>query len=173
MNTSPGVRAFIGLGSNLQNPLRQLRCALAVLKTLPDSRLVAHSRFYRSTPMGPQDQPDYINAVAGLQTQLTPQRLLSLLQEIEQSQGRTRGPQRWGPRTLDLDLLLYGGQIIETPSLTVPHPGIYQRNFVLYPLAELVGETFIIPGQGTLNSCLANCSEFGLDIVDDANMSKV
>lgn len=134
------VRAYIGLGSNLGDPLAQLRSAVKALEQLPGSRLTAVSRFYRSSPMGPGDQPDYLNAVAMLDTTLEPLALLDALQAIEQQQGRVRSGERWGPRTLDLDLLLYGAEEIDHPRLRVPHPGIRERNFVLVPLAELAPE---------------------------------
>ncbi|HFC54224.1 MAG TPA: 2-amino-4-hydroxy-6-hydroxymethyldihydropteridine diphosphokinase [Gammaproteobacteria bacterium] len=134
--TTP-VRAYVGLGSNLQDPVRQVRCALLALKQLPGTRVVASSSLYRSPPLGDKPQPDYINAVAALDTVLEPHRLLDELQALERRQGRRRGGERWGPRTLDLDLLLYGDLRINTRRLTVPHPGLVERAFVLYPLHEI------------------------------------
>ncbi|WP_409523749.1 2-amino-4-hydroxy-6-hydroxymethyldihydropteridine diphosphokinase [Nitrincola sp. MINF-07-Sa-05] len=130
------VRCFIGLGSNLDNPTDQVMQALKELQDLPGISLMASSSLYRSDPMGPQDQPDYINAVAMLDTQLTPLALLDQLQTLEHAHQRIR-LQHWGPRTLDLDLLLYGNQLITCERLTVPHPGLTERNFVLWPLAEI------------------------------------
>lgn len=148
------VRTYIGLGSNLDGPIGQLQRAIESLRGLPDSRLTAVSRFYRSSPMGPAEQPDYVNAVVMLDTCLTPLELLDALQEIELRQGRIRVGERWGARTLDLDLLLYGHELIELPRLTVPHPGIKQRNFVLIPLAELAPE-LVFPDGSTLREALA------------------
>lgn len=132
------VRSYIGLGSNLDNPLLQIRNALAALKDIRQTDFISHSRLYRSKPMGPTDQPDFINAVAALDTCLDAHALLSELQSIEQRQGRVREEQHWGPRSLDLDLLLYGSEKIATDRLTVPHPGLLERSFVLYPLHEIV-----------------------------------
>lgn len=138
---------FVGLGSNLSDPVHQVRTALVALAQIPDSRLVEASSLYRSDPMGPQDQNDYINAVAQLSTNLTPIELLDQLQAIEQVHGRERKNERWGPRTLDLDLLLYSDQIIDIPRLQVPHYGLARRSFVLLPLKEIVGGDFQVPGQ--------------------------
>lgn len=155
------VRAFIGLGSNLEQPERQISQAFDELSSLPQTRLQARSSLYRSPPMGPADQPDYLNAVAQLQTGLEPQTLLSELQRIEHLHGRERAL-RWGARTLDLDLLLYGDRRIDTPTLSVPHPGMAQRHFVLYPLAELAPD-LEIPGLGALAGLLAACPPTGLE----------
>lgn len=176
------IVAYVGLGSNLAGPESQVQSALAELDTLPQSRCVAHSSLYRSAPMvaagdSADDQPDYINAVAALETVLDPAVLLTELQHLEALHQRIR-EQRWGPRTLDLDLLLYGDSSIETPELTVPHPGLYERNFVLYPLAEVVAEitaghveTLQIPGRGTLAELLAACPRSGLEKVVAKNKS--
>lgn len=134
---TPAARAYVGLGSNLADPVAQLRRALARLAELPASRLLAHSSLYASAPMGPADQPDYVNAVAKLETRLAPLELLAALQGVENDQGRTRGVERWGPRTLDLDLLLYDDIRLDSPTLTVPHPGLTERAFVVVPLLEL------------------------------------
>ncbi|MDQ7729174.1 2-amino-4-hydroxy-6-hydroxymethyldihydropteridine diphosphokinase [Halomonas sp. SpR8] len=127
---------YIGLGSNLAYPIEQVRQALDELATLPLSRLVAASSLYASRPVGPQDQPDFINAVAALETRLSPLALLDQLQALEQ-QHRRRRQHHWGPRTLDLDLLLYANDHIDTPRLRVPHPHMTTRAFVLAPLAEI------------------------------------
>jgi len=158
-------KVFIGLGSNLDEPLAQLKKALAALKKMNDSQLINVSHFYRSLPMGPQDQPDYINAVAELKTKLSAEQLLGALQKIENEQGRVR-QQRWGPRTLDLDILLYGNEVINTERLTVPHYGMKERNFVLYPLSELINGDFNIPNMGTMKKLLASCSIDGLQRLD-------
>ncbi len=155
------MHAFIGLGSNLDEPEAQLQRALEALAELPASRLLGGSRLYRSAPMGPQDQPDYINAVALIDTALGPHALLDALQAIENAQGRVR-TRRWGERTLDLDLLLYADEVIADERLSVPHPGIAERNFVLYPLAELAPE-LILPDGRALTELLAACSDEGLE----------
>jgi 2-amino-4-hydroxy-6-hydroxymethyldihydropteridine diphosphokinase len=149
------LRAWIGLGSNLEDPLAQVSTALQELKLLPDTTLAARSSLYRSDPVGPPGQPDYINAVAALDTRLEPEALLDALQAIEQMHQRVRKT-HWGPRTLDLDLLLYGDQVISTPRLTVPHAYMTERNFVLWPLAELAPE-LILPDGRPLNTLLQHC----------------
>jgi 2-amino-4-hydroxy-6-hydroxymethyldihydropteridine diphosphokinase len=151
----PSVIAFIGLGSNLEQPEKQIRQAIPALDRLPQTRLIRCSALYRGPPMGPKDQPDYINAVAMVETSLQPEALLVELQGIEQQQGRVR-ERRWGPRTLDLDLLLYGDRVIDTPLLKVPHPGMHERPFVLHPLREIAPDQEI-PGRGTILSLVENC----------------
>lgn len=153
------VRVFIGLGSNLAAPVMQLRQALRSLGRLPASRLQAHSSLYRNPPMRSAWQPDYVNAVAELRTGLTPRALLAALQWIESRQGRRRGPVRWGPRTLDLDVLVWGRRRLAFPELIVPHPGICHRAFVLFPLAELA-PGLDVPGYGRIERLLAgvDCS---------------
>ncbi len=140
------VRAYIGLGSNLDAPLSQVKSALAELAQLPLSRLQAVSPLYRTPPLGPADQPDYINAVAALDTELAPLALLDELQKIEQQHGRVRGPLRWGARTLDLDLLLYGDAVINNARLTVPHPGLRERPFVIFPLQAIAPGLILADG---------------------------
>ncbi|MET4162507.1 2-amino-4-hydroxy-6-hydroxymethyldihydropteridine diphosphokinase [Marinobacterium sp. MBR-111] len=149
------LRAWIGLGSNLEDPLAQVSTALQELTQLPDTTLAARSSLYRSDPVGPPGQPDYINAVAALDTRLEPEALLDALQAIEQMHQRVRKI-HWGPRTLDLDLLLYGDQVISTPRLIVPHAYMTERNFVLWPLAELAPE-LILPDGRPLNTLLQHC----------------
>jgi 2-amino-4-hydroxy-6-hydroxymethyldihydropteridine diphosphokinase len=129
--------AYVGAGSNLGEPAAQLRRAFTALEALPQTRLVARSALYLNPPMGPQEQPDFVNAVAALLTRLPPGELLEALQAVEQANGRRRDGARWGPRTLDLDLLLYGRLAIESPTLQLPHPGLRERVFVLRPLSEL------------------------------------
>ena len=159
------MQSYIGLGSNLDNPERQLDMALQSLDDIPDTRLVKNSSFYRSAPLGPSDQPHFINAVALLESSLTAGQLLVRLQSIENRQGRVRNGQRWGPRTLDLDLLLHGSQVIEEPELTVPHPGIRYRNFVLAPLLELAPE-LEIPGLGRVDEMLDSVGRSGITMLD-------
>ena len=154
-------KVFIGLGSNLDEPLLQLQSAIERIRETKNVELHNISSFYRSAPMGPQDQPDYINAVVELSTDLNAENLLDCLQEIENKQGRIRS-QRWGARTLDLDILLYGKEEINTARLTVPHYGMSERNFVLYPLSDLVDEDFEIPKVGKLKQLLAKCPMIGI-----------
>ncbi len=127
---------YIGLGANLDQPQQQLEQALVELARLPNCKLVSHSSLYHSKPVGPQDQPDYVNAVALLETQLEPLALLDALQQLEQDHGRIR-KRHWGERTLDLDIILIDNQVIESERLTVPHAFAQQRSFVLIPLAEI------------------------------------
>ena len=155
-------RAYIGLGSNLATPLQQLRSALQALNALPHSQLIAQSSFYASDPLGPADQPRYVNAVAALDTDLSPLALLDALQHIELEQGRTRKAERWGPRTLDLDILLFGDLQLDEPRLTVPHYHMHARAFVLYPLAEIAPH-LRLPDGHTLNDLLADCPYVGLE----------
>ncbi|MGI5308517.1 2-amino-4-hydroxy-6-hydroxymethyldihydropteridine diphosphokinase [Rheinheimera sp. WS51] len=155
------TRCYIGLGANLDQPLAQLQQALVAIEAIPHTTLIAASSFYASKPMGPQDQPDYVNAVAALDSELTAETLLDNLQQIELNQGRQRKDERWGPRTLDLDILLYGQQTIDTPRLTVPHYGLTQREFVLYPLAEITPE-LILPDGTSLQQLLNQVPDNGL-----------
>lgn len=128
---------YIALGSNLASPLEQVNAAVKALGEIPDTRLVAVSSFYRTPPLGPQDQPDYLNAAVALETTLAAEVLLSHTQRIELQQGRVRKAERWGPRTLDLDIMLFGQAIIHTDNLTVPHYDMYNRGFMLWPLYEI------------------------------------
>lgn len=148
------ARVFVGVGSNLAGPVTQVRQALRTLVGLPSTRLQAQSSLYRNPPMGPVWQPDFVNAVAELHTHLTPRALLAALQRIELRQGRDRSRVHWGPRTLDLDILVWGARRLKLPGLTVPHPGIANRAFVLYPLAELAPELHV-PGYGRIEQMLA------------------
>ena len=151
--------AYIGVGSNLSDPAAQVRQACEALAQLAECRLVAVSALYLNPPLGPQDQPDYVNAAAGLLTTLRPTALLDSLKEIERSQGRARkAGDRWGPRIIDLDLLVYGNAVVQEPGLTVPHPGISERNFVLFPLLD-IAPTLNIPGQGVVADLAASCSQ--------------
>jgi len=156
-------QVFIALGSNLQQPNSQIEQALTALATLADCTPLGVSRWYRSTAVGPGTQPDYINGAAALQWHSSPQQLLQALQSIENQQGRTRSV-RWGPRTLDLDILLFDDNTIDTATLTVPHPRLAQRNFVLYPLSDLAPE-LILPGQTALKTLLQYSSWDGLSLI--------
>lgn len=160
------VVAYIGLGSNLSDPFMQLHRAVSALAELDRSRVLGVSSFYRSRPMGPQDQPEYLNAVVRLETDLDPEALLDALQAIEQDQGRVRD-RRWGARTLDLDILLYGDEVIKSERLTVPHAGLHEREFVIYPLYELAPE-LVIPGQGSLANLFHQCDANGIERLEAA-----
>lgn len=153
--------AYIGLGSNLSEPLLQLKNARLAISTLAQVKELAFSSFYHSPPMGPQDQPDYVNAVMAIATDLAAPDLLRCLQKIEQEQGRVRTGARWSARTLDLDLLLYGNQQINYPDLIVPHIGIRERAFVLYPLQE-IAPNLVLPALGNINQLVASCPLAGL-----------
>lgn len=155
----PDLAVYIGLGANLGEPRRQVEQALLQLQQLPGSELTAVSSLYRTAPVGPADQPDFINAVARLETDLEPLALLAALQQIERRHGRIRNGQRWGPRTLDLDILLMGDQVLNLPNLCVPHPQMHRRAFVLGPLAEIAPPSLEIPGQGRLHELLAAVAE--------------
>lgn len=155
------VRAYIGLGSNLDDPLAQIRRGFQALGKLPKTQVTAQSRLYESKPLGPVDQPDYINAVAAVDTCLIPRSLLSQLQQIEHCFGRLRTTRRWGPRILDLDILLYGDEIIDEPELMIPHPGLTQRDFVLYPLQD-IDPQICIPGKAGIKELIRNCPAYGL-----------
>jgi len=159
-STPETIIAYIGLGSNLQNPSEQIHSARAAIAVVAGIEEQGFSSLYHSAPMGPQDQPDYVNAVMAVATDLSPIELLRALQAIENSHGRVRG-ERWGARTLDLDILLYGDQVIELPDLTVPHIGLTERAFVLYPLYEIAPQ-LIIPNKGRLVDLLKNCPLAGL-----------
>ncbi|MEY2699608.1 MAG: 2-amino-4-hydroxy-6-hydroxymethyldihydropteridine pyrophosphokinae [Pseudomonadota bacterium] len=161
------VTAYIGLGGNLGDVAAVFRAVCAELDRMPDLQLVARSGLYRSRPMGPSDQPDYLNAVIAVTTRLAPLALLDALQRMELLHGRVRKEERWGARTLDLDLLLYADQIIHSERLSVPHYGLPQREFVLYPLAEIAPPGFSVPGIGLLASLLQDCPLNGLERIDD------
>lgn len=147
--------AYVGLGSNLEHPREQVRAAFDELAALPETRLVSRSALYRSAPVGFEAQPDFVNAVARIDTALTPFRLLAELQAIEKRHGRERSFPG-APRTLDLDLLLYGDTVITSPSLTLPHPRMHERSFVLRPLAE-IAPAASVPGRGTAEDLLRTC----------------
>ncbi|MGP4842815.1 2-amino-4-hydroxy-6-hydroxymethyldihydropteridine diphosphokinase [Marinobacter sp. 1Y8] len=160
----PVVDAYIGLGSNLADPLRQLAGAIAALATLPNTTLIAQSPFYASKPVGPQDQPDFVNGAVHLQTFLLPFELLDQLQAIEQHHQRKR-IQHWGPRTLDLDLLLFGKQDINEPRLTVPHRELPNRDFVLQPLLDLAPE-LTLPNGSAIAELRKRCPDNQLRLLN-------
>ena len=140
---------YLGLGANLNAPRKQIHAAVTALKALKDVEFVCVSHDYASKPMGPQDQPDYVNAVACVKTALKPEQLLDITQAIELEHGRVRKEERWGPRTLDIDILLFGNDVIDTPRLTVPHYGLTEREFVVYPLFE-IAPTLVLPNNQSL-----------------------
>lgn len=158
--------AFIGLGSNLEDPRSQLQRAFADLDALPDTTLVAHSSLYRSAPVGYLDQPDFVNAVAQLETGLSPQDLLRSLLDIEHRHGRER-TFRNAPRTLDLDVLLYDDLQLHEHGLTIPHPQMHLRAFVLQPLLE-IAPGCEIPGIGSVVRALEGCADQSLERMQDA-----
>ena len=158
--------AYIGLGGNLDNTLELLCSARKAIDAVPGVREIAFSSYYRSTPMGNINQPDFINAVMAVETSLTPHDLLKALQQIEHSHGRVRNGQRWGPRTLDLDLLTYGVEAFADEYLTVPHAGLSEREFVLYPMAEIAPPNMTIPGIGVLRDLVAACPKRGLESIN-------
>ena len=156
---------YIGLGSNLGQPVQQLLTAIKRLRQSSELRIDAVSSLYRTPPMGPKNQPDYINAVVKVSTSLSPLQLLAFLQTKEKQQARIRDTERWGPRTLDLDVLMYGDQLINTPKLTVPHIGIANRAFVLYPLQEISAHLHI-PNLGKLNDLIAQLQDPKPEMID-------
>ncbi|MGP4123338.1 MAG: 2-amino-4-hydroxy-6-hydroxymethyldihydropteridine diphosphokinase [Sodalis sp. (in: enterobacteria)] len=159
-------RVWLALGSNLLEPRQQVSAALKALTRMPHTRLVACSSYYRSRPLGPQEQPDFLNAVVALDTTLAPETLLSHTQSIELRQGRTRKGHRFGPRTLDLDILLFGDRMIATRNLTVPHYDMHNREFMLYPLAELK-PNLLLPDGSMLAELLRQVPRNGLIYWDE------
>lgn len=155
------IRAFIALGSNLDEPVVQVSHAFGELAALPGTRLIAHSSLYRSAPWGYSDQPDFINAVAEIETRLEPRILLEMLLDIEHQRGRIREFLN-APRVLDLDLLLYDGLVFHEHGLTLPHPRMHERAFVLMPLTEIAPDC-IIPGHGSALACLDRCADQSLE----------
>jgi 2-amino-4-hydroxy-6-hydroxymethyldihydropteridine diphosphokinase len=156
------VKAYIGMGSNLAQPMEQISAARLDVAAIAGVTEIAFSSLYSSPPMGPQNQPDYINAVMAVSTTLTAPQLLLALQAIEKAHGRVRN-QRWGARTLDLDILLYGDQQINLPHLRIPHVGLAERAFVLYPLAEIAPKHLIVPKMGAIESLVEQCPRAGLE----------
>jgi 2-amino-4-hydroxy-6-hydroxymethyldihydropteridine diphosphokinase len=156
--------AYIALGSNLDDPRAQVLAACERIAGLPATRIEARSRLYSTRPLGPQDQPDYINAVVGVLTQLEPKALLEALLQIERQMGRVRR-ERWGPRRIDLDLVWMVGAVIREPGLSLPHPGVSSRNFVLYPLND-IAPTLDIPGHGRVFQLKARSAAEGISVVE-------
>jgi 2-amino-4-hydroxy-6-hydroxymethyldihydropteridine diphosphokinase len=155
----------VGVGSNLDDPMQQVRAAFAQLAQLPDCRLVVCSPLYRSVPLGPRNQPDFINAVAGMLTTLEPLALLRRLKALEVVLGRARPIVRWGARRIDFDLLVHGGTQMQSEELTLPHPGVPARNFVLYPLRAIAAELWV-PGLGAVRDLAKRMSADGLERLD-------
>ena len=156
--------AYVAVGSNLNQPLRQVGDAFERLAALPDTHLEVHSRIYLTRPMGPQDQPDFVNAAAGLLTRLGARALLDAMLEIERAMGRRR-QERWGPRIIDLDLVWLHGDVIDEPGLTLPHPGVSERNFVLYPLSD-IAPTLMIPGHGRVMDLKSRVGGGGISVLE-------
>jgi 2-amino-4-hydroxy-6-hydroxymethyldihydropteridine diphosphokinase len=161
--------AYVGLGSNLDDPRMQIRRALAALAGMPRTRLERHSSLYGSRPLGPIAQPDYVNAVAVLLTQLEAPQLLGELRSLERELGRATSFERWGPRRIDLDLLVFAQLCLDKPELQLPHPGIEARNFVLYPLNE-VAPDLEVPGLGRVAELAARVSPEGIWRLQDETM---
>jgi 2-amino-4-hydroxy-6-hydroxymethyldihydropteridine diphosphokinase len=157
--------AYIGVGSNLGEPAAQVRQAFAQLAAMPRSQLILTSRLYASKPFGPVAQPEFVNAAAALLTQLEPLELLQTMRAIESRMGRPAMHERWGPRLIDLDLLAYGREQCSQPQLTLPHPGIVERNFVLYPLAEITPD-LELPGLGRVAELKGHVTPDGLRALD-------
>jgi 2-amino-4-hydroxy-6-hydroxymethyldihydropteridine diphosphokinase len=156
--------AYIGVGSNLHDPRSQVLAACERLAQLPRTRIVLISRLYASPPFGPVAQPDFVNAAAGALTQLDPSALLDGLRAVEAAMGRPSQRERWGPRIIDLDLLCYGRERRSHEALTLPHPGIVERNFVLYPLAEIAAD-LDLPGLGRVAELKGRVTPEGLRLL--------
>lgn len=154
---------YIALGSNLDSPLKQLISATKSIQSLPDTKVTLQSSYYQSKPLGPQDQPDYINQVIEIETALLPLQLLDSLQEIEHQHGRVR-ERRWGERTLDLDILLYGNQIIQSERLTIPHYDMCNREFVIVPLFE-IADTLTLPDGQKLTTLIGKFNNHNMLIL--------
>ena len=155
------MRAYLGLGANLGTPAQQIAAAFDQIAALPDTALLARSSLYRSDPVGPIGQPDYCNAAAMIDTGLTPLALLDALHAIEQAAGRQRDGVRWAARLLDIDILHIDGLSLTEPRLTVPHPHLHERNWVLVPLAE-IAPALEIPGLGPISARAAAAGTAGL-----------
>lgn len=159
--------AYIGLGSNLSDPAQQLKLAVIAISTLDHCRIEKISSLYFSRPMGPQDQPDYMNAVLSLSTSLSAEALLDALQNIENTAGRVRKDNRWGARILDLDIILFGDDVIHSDRLTVPHYGMKEREFVLLPLHE-ISPDLILPDNKKLSAIIQTIDHNGLAVLNNS-----
>ena len=159
--TTYSVPAYVAIGSNLDEPVQQVLAAFEQLAGIPGCRLVSRSRLYRTVPLGPQDQPEFVNAAAGMLCTLAPRELLAALKDIEQRMGRDVPVVRWGPRRIDLDLSVFGDLRIDEPGLTVPHPGVPVRNFVLYPLRDIAPD-LLVPGHGRVRDLAERVGPAGL-----------
>ncbi|MBT3460448.1 MAG: 2-amino-4-hydroxy-6-hydroxymethyldihydropteridine diphosphokinase [Halieaceae bacterium] len=157
------TQAFVGLGSNINEPAYQLRQACMALISLPNTCLIAVSSVYESSPMGPSDQPPFLNACAQIDTTSEPAALLTALLKIETAMGRVRR-RHWGERCIDLDLLFFGNTSVQTKRLTLPHPGLYQRDFVLKPLADMLGNEYLMPNGVDIGTLLQSCPAHGLKL---------
>ncbi len=164
MTTSLWRPAYVAIGSNLNHPRDRVLEAFERLGALPTTGTALRSRLYRSRPMGPQDQPYFVNAALGFLTRLAARELLQELLGVERAMGRHR-QERWGPRVIDLDLVWMPGDSIDEPDLTVPHPGVSSRNFVLYPLAD-IAPTLAIPGHGNVSDLLLKLGDDGISILE-------
>lgn len=155
------MQIYLGLGSNLESPVEQLRAARAAIANVSGISEISFSSLYRSPPMGGKQQPDYVNAVMAIETELAPLELLAVMQAIENEHGRVRS-ERWGARTLDIDILLFGDEVLNLPALIVPHYGMAERAFVLYPLFEIAPD-LEIPTHGKLADLVSRCPVDGLE----------
>lgn len=164
--TSETVSAYVGIGSNLNRPAEQIKRAVLRLSQFPQTRFCTVSSLYQSEPIGVDPQPDFVNAVVCLKTSLAPFAFLKLLLQLESNFGRVRGPKEGEARILDLDLLLYGRQIIESDRLIIPHPRMYKRRFVLLPLAELA-PCLEIPRYGAIGQLIKNCEAQRVECIED------
>lgn len=159
--------AYVGLGSNLADPRAQVERALHSLAQVRETRLLQRSRLYRSVPWGVFEQPEFVNAAAAIETALSPQELMQAMLAIERDVGRDRSGGRWGPRILDLDLLLYGALTVDEPELRVPHPHLHERAFVLLPLVEIAPH-LEVPGRGPISALLAQLDTSGCRVLETA-----
>ena len=162
MSRVDSVAAYIGIGSNLDDPERQVRHAIEALASMPETRFVRASRLFRTAPWGRTDQPAFVNAAAEIATTLPPRALLDALLAIERAQGRHRDGTRWGPRTLDLDVLIYGDRVVDEPGLAIPHPHLADRAFVLLPLAD-IDPALHVPGKGRISELLRKVDATGIE----------
>lgn len=166
MQEQPQVWVYVALGSNLGQRELHIRSAFDDVAALPGVSSLRSSSLYETEPMGPQDQPNYLNAVCGFEYSAPARVLLEQLQAIERQHGRQADEQRWGARPLDLDILLYGDQRIDEPDLTIPHTGLPQRSFVLWPLMDLA-PALKVPGMGTIQDLKERCQQFGIKRYSD------